>query len=65
MLKILRLICSEIECGNLIALHDAALWDLACFLRQKASWIAVKGTFSQNPGSTFLIFPKIEPRVPS
>ena len=62
MLKILRLKCSEIECGNLIALHDAALWD---FLRRKASWIAVKGTFSQNPGSTFLIFPKIEPRVPS
>jgi len=65
MLKILRLKSSEIECGNLIALHDGALWDLAGFLRGKASWIAVKGTCPQNPGSTFLIFPKIEPRVPS
>ena len=50
MLKILRLKCSEIECGNLIALHDGALWDLAGFLRGKASWIAVKGQELGNAG---------------
>ena len=58
MLESLRPKSSEIECGNLIALHDGALWDLAGFLRGKASWIAVKGTFPQNPGSTLFNFPQ-------
>jgi len=32
---------------------------------EKAGWFPKKGTFPQNPASTFLIFSKIEPQVPS
>ena len=51
MLNILRRKSSEIECRNLLALHDGSLWDLAVILERKAQLVSCKeckGYFSRK-----------------